>query len=115
VVTAAELVDQGIQHGQERNSALALLDAHRVRAMVQTRQGRWEDAQHSLEDAIALAQHTGDPYAEARAVYHYGELYRHQGEPEEARPRFEAALAIFRRLGARPYIERTEHILAGLD
>jgi hypothetical protein len=36
------------------------------------------------------------------------------GETAQARERLEAALAIFQRLGARSYSERTEHILSQL-
>jgi hypothetical protein len=42
----------------------------------------------------------------------YGMMDRQRGEQEAARARLEAALAIFRRLGARKEIERTELLLA---
>jgi hypothetical protein len=55
------------------------------------------------------------PYAEARLLQVYGQLHAQQGDHEPARARLGAALAIFRRLGARKDIERTEHLLAALD
>jgi Tfp pilus assembly protein PilF len=115
VVAAAQLVDHGVRHAQQRNAALALLDATRIHAMVHTRQGHWEEARNGLDDAIALARRIGDPYAEARALFAYGELFLSQGETDEARRRLEQALTVFRQLGARPYIERTEHLLANLN
>ncbi len=48
---------------------------------------------------------------DADALYAQGMAHRLQGEPEQARVRLEAALDIFRRLGARPYAARTEQAL----
>ena len=42
-------------------------------------------------------------------------MYVQKGEPTHARQRLQAALAIFLRLGARPYIERTSKALTELD
>ena len=44
----------------------------------------------------------------------YGEMHVRKGEPEAARERLEAALAIFRRLGARKDAERVEQALTDL-
>jgi hypothetical protein len=55
------------------------------------------------------------PYGEARALRVHGYLHRQKGEPQQARERLEAALAIFRRLGARKDIEQTEQMLAALS
>jgi hypothetical protein len=55
------------------------------------------------------------PYAEARALYEYGMMRCRQGEPRSGRERLEAALVIFRRLGAQKDVERTEQALAALD
>ena len=62
----------------------------------------------------ALARGMPYPYAEARLLHVYGLLHAEQGEPEPARERQEAALAIFRRLGARKDIERVEQDIAAL-
>jgi hypothetical protein len=45
----------------------------------------------------------------------YGYMYAQKGEPGPARERFEAALAIFRRLGARKHVERVEQAIADLQ
>ena len=49
------------------------------------------------------------PYAEAKALYVYGQLHAVKGETEQAREKYEAAIAICERLGEglyRPHIER---------
>jgi hypothetical protein len=52
------------------------------------------------ENALALAPTLPYVYGEARLLPVYGRLHAKQGQPEQARERLEAALAIFRRLGA---------------
>src|SRR5436190_8651503 len=54
------------------------------------------------------------PYAAARLLHVYGEMHAQKRELEPARERLEAALAIFRRLGARKDVERVEQALATL-
>jgi hypothetical protein len=54
------------------------------------------------------------PYAEARLLHAGGLLHAGKGEPEQARQRLMDALAIFRRLGARPDAERAEQALEAL-
>jgi hypothetical protein len=91
-----------------------LVEALRVQAMVFTRQHRWLAAARSLEVGLTLAERMPYPYAEARLLHVYGEMHARKGEREAARERLEAALAIFRRLGARKDVERVEQALATL-
>ncbi|MFL5336619.1 MAG: tetratricopeptide repeat protein [Geminicoccaceae bacterium] len=90
------------------------MDALRVQALVAIRQEHWDKARRSLEEALALARSLGYPYGEARALLMYGLLHAHMGEKEPAREWLEAALAIFRRLGARKDAARTEQTIADL-
>ncbi len=88
---------------------LALLDTLRVCALLDVRQARWHEAERALEEALALARAMPYPYAEAKALLVYGQLHAAKGEPEPARARFAAALAILDRLGEglyRPHIAR---------
>jgi hypothetical protein len=89
-----------------------LVDALWVQAMVAIRQGRWEDAERPLEEGLSLARSMPYPYGEGRLLHAAGEMHVRKGEPEPARQRLEAALAIFRRLGARKDAERVERALA---
>jgi hypothetical protein len=82
--------------------------------MVLARLGQGEQATAPLDEGLALAPTLPYPYGEARLLAVYGRLHAQQGQPEQARQRLEAALAIFRRLGARKDAERTEHQLAAL-
>jgi hypothetical protein len=55
------------------------------------------------------------PYAEARLLHVYGLMHAQKGGPEPARERLEAALALFRRLGARKDAERVEQAIGALS
>jgi tetratricopeptide (TPR) repeat protein len=114
-VTEAEAsVARAITHARAMAYRVALVDALRVQAMVLTRQHRWVDAEHSLDEGLALVERMPYPYAEARLLHVYGMMHAAQGKPRPARERLEAARAIFRRLGARPEAAQTEQALAHL-
>jgi tetratricopeptide (TPR) repeat protein len=76
---------------------------------------RWEDARAALDEAIAMSRDMPYPYAEAKALYVYGQLHAAMGEPGRAREKYEQALSICDRLGEglyRTYIERDLRRLA---
>jgi tetratricopeptide (TPR) repeat protein len=77
-------------------------------------QEQWEDATRELEEGLAEARGMGMPYDEGSILYRLGLLHARRDEREKARTLLEAGLAIFQRLGARPYQVRTEHALAAL-
>ena len=112
VATAAEAVARGIAHARAQHHRLALVNALRVQAMVATRQGCWAQAEQALEEGLALARRMPYPYAEACLLHVSGALHAQKGEPEPACERLEAALEIFRRLGARKDVESVEQALA---
>jgi tetratricopeptide (TPR) repeat protein len=95
------------------SNRLALVDARRVLARIWTRMGRWEDARECLEEALTLTRAMPYPYGEGRILSVYGVLHARKGEADQARARLEAALAIYKRLGARKDVEWTEQALAG--
>jgi tetratricopeptide (TPR) repeat protein len=108
---AEATVERGVQTATVQHQHLALLEGFRVQGMVRSRQGRWEEAERSFQDAVALARSMPHPYAEARTLYERGIMEAQRRKPEEARRLLEEALAIFQRLGAQPYIQRTEQAL----
>jgi len=112
---AAETAAQAVAHARVERDNLSLVDALWIQAMVATRQARWTDAAQTLEEALALARPMPYRYAEGRLLHIDGLLRLDQEEPRLARERLEAALAIFRRLGARQDIERVERVLVEVD
>jgi tetratricopeptide (TPR) repeat protein len=90
---------------------LFLVDGLRVLALVRIRQERWEETRALLEEAIALCRAMPYPYAEAKAHYVYGQVHAAKGEPEQAREKYRAALAICDRLGEGLYRPHIEHAL----
>jgi tetratricopeptide (TPR) repeat protein len=109
---AERLAKQAVVLATKQEQRLALLDALRVSALVAIRTRRWPEAAAALQEAIALARAMHYPYAEAKAHSVYGQLHAARGEPERARERYEAALAICARLGERLYAGHIEQALA---
>jgi tetratricopeptide (TPR) repeat protein len=111
---ATELVARALAQARSERHLVRLVEALRVQGMVLA--GRWQgdQAAMALEEGLALAPSLPFPYGEARLLHIYGRLHLQRGEPAAARERLEAALAIFRRLGARKDTERAEQLLAAL-
>ena len=93
---------------------LRLVEALRVQGLLATRQQRWEDARAALDEGITMSREMPYPYAEAKALYVYGQLHTAKGEPQQAREKYEQALTICDRLGERLYRNYIEQALAGL-
>ena len=98
---AERTLDQGIARAKTANNRFLLVGALRVQGIALTGQGRWDEAAAALEEGMALARAMPYPYAEARLLHAYGLLVALQGDAVTARQRLDAALAAFRRLGAR--------------
>lgn len=81
-----------------------------------TAEGRanWDAATHALDRAMTLSRAMPSPYSEAKALYTYGMLHARKGEYHLAIERLRAALAIFGRLGERPYTAHAERQLMSL-
>jgi tetratricopeptide (TPR) repeat protein/transcriptional regulator with XRE-family HTH domain len=114
ITEADEAVRQAITRARAMNYRLAWVNALRVQAMVRICQEHWDEAEQALEEGLALARSMPYPYGEARLLHVYGGMHAQKGEPAPARGRLEAALAIFRRLGARKDAEWVEQALTTL-
>jgi tetratricopeptide (TPR) repeat protein/transcriptional regulator with XRE-family HTH domain len=108
------VITDAIRRARAGKYWLSLVDGLRVQALVALRQRRWVEAESSLEEGLALARAMPNPYGEGRLLEEAGRLHRDRGDPAAARERLAAALAIFRRLGARKDSEQTEQLLAAL-
>jgi tetratricopeptide (TPR) repeat protein len=112
---AEVLVVPGMTRARDRCNQVDLVEWLRLQGMVGIRRGRYQDAQGVLDEAISLSRGMPYPYAEGRLLQVYGESHIQAGEPREAQETLEAALAIFRRLGARKDVERLKQDLASLQ
>jgi class 3 adenylate cyclase/tetratricopeptide (TPR) repeat protein len=76
---------------------------------------RWEDAEREFQETLTTIRQRELPFWEARVLSAYGRFHSSRGETERARGQLEEALAIYRRLGAKPWIQRLEGELASLS
>jgi tetratricopeptide (TPR) repeat protein len=111
---AAQLIETLLQRVRGQKARLALTDALLVQGLILSTQQRWKEAEGALTEATSLARSMPYPLGEASALYEWGRMNAARGEPQLAREHLEAALAIFQRLSARPYAERTELALREL-
>jgi tetratricopeptide (TPR) repeat protein len=114
---AEEMALTCVRDAREHDMRLFLPDALRVRALCAVQRGARREAKEAIEEALRECRKMPYPYAEAKALYAYGELCLAMGEPGLARERFREALAICNQLGERMYgaaIERALVSAAGL-
>jgi hypothetical protein len=111
---AAELIRQSVGYTREAGELFLLADILWLQARVATQQGRSDETARAVEEGLALTRSLPYPYMEARTLQACGLLHRHRGESPQTREKLEAALAIFRRLGARKDSECVEQALAAL-
>jgi tetratricopeptide (TPR) repeat protein len=112
---ATDALRQALARARREEMRLVLVEALRVQALVALRQGREPDAALSLEEGLALARGMRYPYAEARLLHVYGHLHTQKREPEAARERLQAALALFQHLGAGWDIQQTQQAITALQ
>ncbi len=74
--------------------------------------GNYEEAERDVEEALTTIRSRELPFVEAHVLAEYARVQASRGDVAEARGRFEEALAIYRRLGAMPWIERLEEEVA---
>ena len=109
---AEAVVAWSIARAAAQHDRITLVEALRVRAMAHTHLARWSEAERALEEGLSVARGMPYPYAEARLLQVYGLMHLRQGAVRPARARLGAAIALFRQLGAREDVERTEQLLA---
>jgi tetratricopeptide (TPR) repeat protein len=100
---------------------------HAVLARLWSAGGEYAASLAASDHAAALARAAGDdrtlalarampyPYAEARLRHACAQMHHQRGELESARVHLEAALALFRRLGARRDAAQVDQALASLS
>jgi tetratricopeptide (TPR) repeat protein len=115
VTRAADVARHAIRRGRAQTHRLALVEALRVQSLVLLRQECWDQAERPVAEALALARRLRLPYAEARVLQVDGAVAAAKKEPDRARERLQAALAIFRRLPAHRDAEQTVRTLTELE
>jgi tetratricopeptide (TPR) repeat protein len=111
---AEEMLTSLLKKCREGGLGHTLADALDVEALLRTRQGRSEEAEADFAEALELAHSMGWVFHEGRVRLDRGMMRAQRGDAEPARTDLQEARAIFTRLGARPYLERTEQALAEL-
>jgi tetratricopeptide (TPR) repeat protein len=109
---AEDVVQGGIDRARAQGNRLTLVELLRVRGMVLARRRGWDEEERIFEEAVSIARSLRNPYAEARTLYERGLMCAGKLDPKQSREQFEAAAAIFQRLGSRPYSEMVQKAMA---
>jgi tetratricopeptide (TPR) repeat protein len=98
-----ELVARARVRAMAANMRPALADALCVQARLATKREQWREAESAVEEAVALSRAMRAPTIEMRVLHIHGQFYVAKREPQQAREKYEAALAICDRLGGGMY------------
>jgi tetratricopeptide (TPR) repeat protein len=112
---AKALLAQVLSTARKARMSPTLVQALRVQALVLSKEDNWEEAEHSLKEALTLCRVMGTPYAEAKTLYTAGLVSRSRKELEPARQWFEEALGICTHLGERLYAQHIEQLLGQVN
>jgi tetratricopeptide (TPR) repeat protein len=108
----AQVID-AVERARAAGNRRALAEMLPVQQLVFVRRGRIGDAERVCEEGLALARHLPYPFMEARLLHVDGLLQLNLGDSDRACERLQAALSMFRTLGARADAEQAEQQLAG--
>jgi hypothetical protein len=108
---AESAVKLAVERATVTGMRLYLVDALRVKGMVERHRRRWQESERTFRDALELAQSLRYSRAEGWILYESGLNQNDEGNREAALQRLEEALAVFCRLGITPIVERTEHAI----
>jgi tetratricopeptide (TPR) repeat protein/transcriptional regulator with XRE-family HTH domain len=115
IAEAERTIEQALRRARAQDMRLVLVEALRVQVLILIRRDMLQDAERIVHEGVGLAREMPNPYAEARLLQVYGTLLARRGEVEPACGRFQEALAIFQRLGARKDSEQVRQDLAALQ
>lgn len=111
IAGAEQIASRAVQQARAADVQTTLVEALRVCGRVRSAQEHWEEAEQRFREALDLAGRMPCPYAAGRTLFDYGTMLIRQGRWEAGKLRLEEARRIFQALGARPFIERTDHEL----
>jgi tetratricopeptide (TPR) repeat protein len=108
---AETLIEPAVERATTTGVYLYLVDALRIRGMIERHRRHRREARRTFEDALQLTRTLGYERGQGWILYENGVNEREMGNQDGARQQWEEALTIFRRLGVRPLIEQTEQAL----
>jgi len=111
---AEALIRRAAAHATDESYRPTRAEVRRIQGIIAAQQGRRDEAEQALDEALALTRAVRNPYAEARVLHACGLVDARKGDRQSAERRLQEAAAIFRRLGARTDLDQTESMLAAL-
>jgi predicted ATPase/class 3 adenylate cyclase len=112
---AKDYADLGTEMATAEQNRTTLIEALRTQGMVLAYEGSYDEAIAALEESVSTARTIEQPYAEARSLFELGRIKLTIGETEHGRDLLRRSAEIFERLGALPYLQRTQSCLNSTD
>jgi hypothetical protein len=94
---------------------LYLCIANRAWGIAHLLAAEFEQAEHALNRALAIAMEMGGNWQIGRSLYELGKLERARENPAAARIKYSLAAEAFEALGATPFVNESRSALEALD
>jgi transcriptional regulator with XRE-family HTH domain/tetratricopeptide (TPR) repeat protein len=114
LVPAAQAAAKAVELASERGNRLDLVEALLVHGRIAGAAGDPTTASRRLDEGLSLAQAMGFPYAEGRVRLARAEYEVRMRQTQTGYADLEAAMTIFRRLGAQPYLQQAVNLAAAV-
>jgi tetratricopeptide (TPR) repeat protein len=114
VERAELLLDGGIERARGREQRMALAALLRARGSVMAYRQRWDAAECAFAEALALLEEMRYPWEIACTLHDRGVMEIRRGDARRALEYLSQAAERFRKLGARPYAERSRATAEGV-
>jgi tetratricopeptide (TPR) repeat protein/tRNA A-37 threonylcarbamoyl transferase component Bud32 len=105
----AEYVERGTELlAPDRNWYGLPAPLHTVKGMLASAQKKWEEAEEAFNQAVTINHQYELAWDEAKALYEWGIMFGQKRDKESAYEKLDKALVLFRSVGAKNDIEKTE-------
>lgn len=111
IAAARQYAESGLSLASDPRQPLRIIAAHRLLGQLATREGQFDSAARHLTESLALAAACGAPFERALTLLALAELHVSTGHIADARTLLDEMREICTPLGARPTLDRADHLL----
>ena len=111
VKRARELCEESMEYLKKMDDRIGMASIYRVCGMILLEEGKETDAIKMLQKSVKMLKELEAQHLLAMAEVELANAFRKKGDMKHARKWYEEALSIFRRIGAKRYIDEVERRL----
>jgi len=112
---AEDCCDKSLSIFERLGEKLGISGAYMSYGIIYKLRKQWDKAIDYFKESIRIREELGMPYRLADCYYEFGVLYKEKGDEEKAEENLIKAREIFKKLGAKEFLEKTELELKSIN